>query len=92
MNVDIRVEATVVRTAGGRVHAAMSTLLVLSAVGNSGKKGTIMVVHHTNCGLQYGGEEGIRRALMESVHELGVGAESRAERILEGVKFGAFVE
>ena len=36
-----------VRTAGGRVQAAMNTLLVLSAVGNEGQKGLIMVVHHT---------------------------------------------
>jgi carbonic anhydrase len=39
--------ATIVRTAGGRVHSALNTLLVLSAVGNEGKKGLIIVVHHT---------------------------------------------
>jgi carbonic anhydrase len=39
--------ATIVRNAGGRVHAALNTLLVLSAVGNEGKKGIIIVVHHT---------------------------------------------
>lgn len=49
-------EATVVRTAGGRVQAAMSTLLVLAAVGNNGKKGVIMVVHHTDCGLVHVGD------------------------------------
>ncbi|KAH7360660.1 carbonic anhydras-like protein, partial [Rhexocercosporidium sp. MPI-PUGE-AT-0058] len=78
---------TVVRTAGGRVHAAMSTLLVLSAVGNAGKKGVIMVVHHTDCGLQTADEEGIREALRGSVE----GKDGEVERVLEGVRFGAFV-
>jgi carbonic anhydrase len=31
----------------------MSSLLVLAAVGNNGKKGVIMVVHHTDCGLAH---------------------------------------
>ena len=39
--------AAIVRNAGGRVHSALNTLLVLSAVGNEGKKGLIIVVHHT---------------------------------------------
>lgn len=95
-------EATTVRTAGGRVHDAVSTLLVLSAVGNLGKKGTIMVVHHTDCGLcnaavlEAGGDEGIRRALLkeletnfEGVEEVGEGYEEA--RKLEGMKFGSFV-
>lgn len=95
-------KATTVRTAGGRVHDAVSTLLVLSAVGNLGKKGTIMVVHHTDCGLcnaavlEAGGDEGIRRALLkeletnfEGVEEVGEGYEEA--RKLEGMKFGSFV-
>lgn len=77
-------EATVVRTAGGRVHAAMSTLLVLSAVGNLGKKGVIMVVHHTDCGLQTANDEDIRKALGE-----GMGEEGR--EVLKGAVFGSFV-
>ncbi len=77
------IEATVVRTAGGRVHAAMSTLLVLSAVGNLGKKGVIMVVHHTDCGLQTASDEEIREVLGKGVGEEG-------KKILEGVKFGSF--
>jgi carbonic anhydrase len=46
-------EATIIRTAGARAQPALSTFYVLSAVGNLGKKGTIMVVGHTDCGLQY---------------------------------------
>jgi carbonic anhydrase len=76
-------EATVVRTAGGRVQAAMSSLLVLSAVGNLGKKGAIMVVHHTDCGLQTASDGEIREALGDGVGEEG-------KEILKGVKFGSF--
>ncbi|XMA08298.1 hypothetical protein WAI453_001089 [Rhynchosporium graminicola] len=86
LGMDSSSKATVVRTAGGRVHAAMSTLLVLSAVGNVGKKGTIMVVHHTDCGLQGADEESIRRVLRESAH----GEGEEIESLLEGVRFGAF--
>ena len=77
-------EATIVRTAGGRVHAAMSTLLVLSAVGNLGKKGVIMVVHHTDCGLQTASDDEIRSVLGE-----GVGMEGK--EVLDGAVFGSFV-
>jgi carbonic anhydrase len=59
----------------------MSTLLVLSAVGNLGKKGTIMVVHHTDCGLQTASDDDIRASLEKSVD----GTVS-----LEQVKFGSF--
>ena len=62
----------------------MSTLLVLSAVGNLGKNGVIMVVHHTDCGLQTADEEEIRKVLKS-------GVDGEAEKMLEGVRFGAFV-
>ncbi|KAH6719885.1 carbonic anhydrase [Leptodontidium sp. MPI-SDFR-AT-0119] len=93
LGMDSSSKATVVRTAGGRVHAAMSTLLVLSAVGNAGKKGVIMVVHHTDCGLQTADEEAIRGVLRESVEGGGEGRwkDREVERVLEGVRFGAFV-
>ncbi|KAH7418328.1 carbonic anhydrase [Cadophora sp. MPI-SDFR-AT-0126] len=84
LGMDSSSKATVVRTAGGRVHAAMSTLLVLSAVGNLGKKGVIMVVHHTDCGLQAADEEGIRGVLK-------AGVDAEAGKLLDGVRFGAFV-
>jgi carbonic anhydrase len=62
----------------------MSTLLVLSAVGNLGKKGVIMVVHHTDCGLQTANDEDIRKVLGE-----GIGEEGR--EALMGAVFGSFV-
>jgi carbonic anhydrase len=80
-------EATVVRIAGGRVHAAMSTLLVLAAVGNNGEKGVIMVVHHTDCGMQSIDDNGIRECLGKSS-----GAQDKdVGGILEGMSFGSFV-
>jgi carbonic anhydrase len=80
-------EATVVRIAGGRVHAAMSTLLVLAAVGNNGEKGVIMVVHHTDCGMQSIDDNGIRGCLGKSS-----GAQDKdVGGFLEGMSFGSFV-
>jgi carbonic anhydrase len=61
----------------------MSTLLVLSAVGNLGKKGVIMVVHHTDCGLQTATDEQIRMAL-------GKGVEEEGQVALKQVVFGSF--
>lgn len=81
-----RAEATVVRTAGGRVQSALNSLLVLSAVGNAGKKGVIMVVHHTDCGLQSISDDGIKEILRENAgSEVGV-------EVLEGMKFGSFTK
>lgn len=93
-------EATMVRTAGGRVRDALGTLLVLSAVGNLGRKGTVMVVHHTDCGLcsagvvEAGGDEAIRRALLRGLERDGEGKGDEryeeARRMLEGMRFGSF--
>src|SRR3954467_13404589 len=41
------IAATIVRVAGGRVNAALNTLYVLSAVGTEGRRGVILVVHHS---------------------------------------------
>jgi carbonic anhydrase len=61
----------------------MSTLLVLSAVGNLGKKGAIMVVHHTDCGLQTANDEEIRTVLGDGIGKGG-------KESLEGTLFGSF--
>ncbi|KAE8448442.1 hypothetical protein EG329_009507 [Mollisiaceae sp. DMI_Dod_QoI] len=79
-------EATVVRVAGGRVEAAMSTLLVLSAVGNAGKKGTIVVVHHTDCGLATASNEEIKETLLDSVKDY---TKTEAKLIVEDMEFGS---
>lgn len=82
----LRIGATVVRTAGGRVHSALNTLLVLSAVGNAGKKGLIMVVHHTDCGLQSTSDHEIREILRRNIEN-----ESKVE-ILDEMTFGSIKE
>lgn len=79
-------EATVVRTAGGRIHSALNTLLVLSAVGNAGKKGVIMVVHHTDCGLQSTSDHEIKEVLRRNVE-----SESQVG-ILDSMTFGSIKE
>jgi hypothetical protein len=76
----------------------MSTLLVLAAVGNLGRKGTIMVVHHTDCGLARveGGDQEIRSALMKKLSEDGLlerPGEGDLKQIgidLDGMTFGSF--
>ncbi|CAG8974372.1 hypothetical protein HYALB_00010623 [Hymenoscyphus albidus] len=81
--------STIIRTAGARATPALSTLLILSAVGNRGKKGSIMIIGHTDCGLQSVGDGEIRRILAESIE----GVEgSHAESVvgLEGIEFGSF--
>ncbi|KAG9232746.1 hypothetical protein BJ875DRAFT_69050 [Amylocarpus encephaloides] len=81
-------KATIVRTAGARAQPALSTLYVLSAVGNLGKKGVIMVIGHTDCGLQGADDEEIRRLLVGAVDE---GQEEKARGTLREARFGAFV-
>jgi len=56
-------KAVVLRNAGGRVASAMNSLLILTAVGKEGRAGTIVVVHHTDCGIQSITDEGIRESL-----------------------------
>lgn len=82
-----RIEATVVRTAGGRIHPALSTLYVLAAVGNEGKKGLIIVVHHTDCGLCHTSDEDIKESLRRRL--AGEGEEIEA---VERMRFGSIVE
>jgi carbonic anhydrase len=68
------------------VTPAMSTLLVLSAVGNGGRKGLIMIIHHTDCGLCYATDAEISESLKGCVDD-------EAERAaLDGMKFGSIGE
>lgn len=64
----------------------MSTLLVLSAVGNAGKKGTIVVIHHSDCGLATASDHDIRKTLVDSV---GRNAKDYAEMLLTDIEFGS---
>jgi carbonic anhydrase len=64
----------------------MSSLLVLSAVGNLGKKGVIMVLHHTDCGLASITDQQIRDALIGG---LDVGKRAEGWRVLGNMEFGS---
>ncbi|KAK1067219.1 hypothetical protein LTR74_006587 [Friedmanniomyces endolithicus] len=56
------IEATMVRNAGGRVFDALRTLAVLQTIGSPG---TIVVMHHTDCGVTHYHDSQIREALSE---------------------------
>ncbi|KUJ16760.1 carbonic anhydrase [Mollisia scopiformis] len=50
-----RGEAAILRNAGGRTQGVIRSLLVLDALGDVG---TVVVVHHTDCGTSQFGEKG----------------------------------
>jgi len=76
-----------VRVAGGRVQNALSSLYVLTAVGSHGKTGTIMVIHHTDCGMYYLNDEDIRQSLRSRLPE---GSPELKE--IDSMSFGAITE
>ncbi|KAJ5772103.1 hypothetical protein N7520_002632 [Penicillium odoratum] len=51
-----------VRNAGGRAFNAIRTLSVLQTIG---APGTIIVMHHTDCGLTHFHNADIKQALLE---------------------------
>ncbi|KAF2647318.1 carbonic anhydrase [Lophiostoma macrostomum CBS 122681] len=53
---------TMVRNAGGRALDAMRTIAVLQTIGNPS---TIVVVHHTDCGMTHFHDAEIKKALIE---------------------------
>lgn len=59
---------------------------MLSAVGNAGKKGTILLIHHTDCGLATASDEEIKKTLLESVDE---DSKEEAEMLLNDTEFGS---
>ncbi|KAF2429277.1 carbonic anhydrase [Tothia fuscella] len=61
-----RGEAAVIRNAGGRVSDAMRSLAALDALGNTG---TVMVVHHTDCGMTHMSDSGVKKMLRERAPE-----------------------
>jgi carbonic anhydrase len=55
-----------VRNAGGRVFDAVRTLAVLQTIGNPG---TIVVMHHTDCGMTHFHDNTIKEALLQIAPE-----------------------
>ncbi|KAH8789143.1 carbonic anhydrase [Hyaloscypha finlandica] len=56
------VKATMVRNAGGRVFDAIRTLAVLQTIG---QPGTIVVMHHTDCGMTHFHDDAIKETLLQ---------------------------
>ncbi|KAG0303622.1 hypothetical protein BGZ99_002629 [Dissophora globulifera] len=53
---------TMVRNAGGRALDSVRTISALQAIGNPR---TVIVMHHTDCGMIHYNDEAIRKALLE---------------------------
>jgi carbonic anhydrase len=70
-----------VRNAGGRAFDAIRSLSVLQTIG---APGTIVVMHHTDCGMTHFHDDAIKKALIE------VAPEEKAR--IEEMKFGEIKE
>ncbi|KAH8656191.1 carbonic anhydrase [Tricladium varicosporioides] len=55
-------EAAIIRNAGGRASDAIRSILALDSVGSVG---TIVVVHHTDCGMSHNTEEGFHASIAQ---------------------------
>ncbi|KAK3117104.1 hypothetical protein LTR53_001833 [Teratosphaeriaceae sp. CCFEE 6253] len=66
-----------VRNAGGRAFDAIRTLAVLQTIG---APGTIIVMHHTDCGMTHYHDSAVKKALLEIAPE--------AKEDIEGRSFG----
>jgi len=77
LGIDATLKATMVRNAGGRAFDAIRTLSVLQTIGNPG---TIVVMHHTDCGMSHYHDSDIKKALLEVNPE--------AKDLVESLKFG----
>jgi len=77
LGIDPNLKATMIRNAGGRVMDAMRTLTTLQTIG---APGTIVVMHHTDCGMIHFHDDDIKKALIE------LAPEEKAS--IEAMKFG----
>ncbi|TGO15071.1 hypothetical protein BTUL_0044g00100 [Botrytis tulipae] len=72
-------EAAVIRNAGGRARPALTSLLALDSLGNTG---TIIVIHHTDCGMSHYSESVFQNRSKAKHPEID----------LHGEEFGAIVD
>ncbi|KAF2498717.1 carbonic anhydrase [Lophium mytilinum] len=77
LGIDPTLKATMVRNAGGRVFDAIRTLAVLQTIG---APGTIVVMHHTDCGMIHWHDADVKEALVEVAPE--------EKESIEASKFG----
>ncbi|OCL10080.1 carbonic anhydrase [Glonium stellatum] len=60
-------EAAVIRNAGGRTSDAIRSLAALDTIGNTD---TVIIVHHTDCGMAHMPDEAVRQRLKGRAPEL----------------------
>ncbi|KAF8852868.1 carbonic anhydrase [Acephala macrosclerotiorum] len=77
LGIDPTLKATMVRNAGGRAFDAIRTLAVLQTIG---APGTIVVMHHTDCGMTHFHDSEIKKALLELAPE--------EKSLIEDAKYG----
>ncbi|KAI1618946.1 carbonic anhydrase [Exophiala viscosa] len=82
LGLDHTLKATMVRNAGGRAFDAIRTLATLQTIG---APGTIVVMHHTDCGLTHYHDRDIKDALFQF-------APSDAHDLIETTKFGEITD
>ncbi len=70
-----------VRNAGGRAFDAIRSVSVLQTIGNPG---TIVVMHHTDCGMTHFHDDKIKAALTELAPE--------EKATIESMRFGEILE
>ncbi|KAE8445839.1 hypothetical protein EG329_012762 [Mollisiaceae sp. DMI_Dod_QoI] len=73
LGIDPTLKATMVRNAGGRAFDAIRTLAILQTIG---APGTIVVMHHTDCGMTHFHDADIKKALLEIAPEEGASIEA----------------
>ena len=66
-----------IRNAGGRASDALRSIIALDAIGNTD---TVIVVHHTDCGMTHMPDSSVRKMLKERAPEL--------EKEIDGMTFG----
>ncbi|TVY54111.1 Uncharacterized protein LCER1_G007010 [Lachnellula cervina] len=81
LGIDASLKATMIRNAGGRVFDAIRTLAVLQTIGNPA---TIVVIHHTDCGMTHFYDDDVKKALFKLSPEEKVA--------IEDMKFGEIKE
>lgn len=77
LGIDATLKATMVRNAGGRAFDAIRSLAVLQTIGDPG---TIVVMHHTDCGVTHFHNSDVKKALLEISPD--------AKELIEPMQFG----
>ncbi|KAF2812087.1 carbonic anhydrase [Mytilinidion resinicola] len=73
--------AAVIRNAGGRTSDALRSLAALDALGNTD---TVIIVHHTDCGMTHMPDAGVRKMLKERAPQL--------SKEIDRMKFGEITD